>query len=542
LSRSDPDNLSFPHPQSGPFGFGKGGSFTSVALVAILSLTFYLRLLFFGQIIDADVGNLAYLGWRMAEGEVLIDLEGPGKPPLYPILYALFVWFFGPSVLGIKVFGALFVLMAVIAIYWVGNKAYGRGIGLLSALLFGVFSSAPMVEGGTVNLETLLHFPSLLSIGFFLNGLTSGQRRWYFLAGLFGAMTVLVKQVGGILFLAFLCSEIHKGWRVKEGIIRLSFLGGGALVPVMGLLFFYSFHGYTLHQVYDVLLGSNFRYLQRGYEYRSLWLYFFLSVGTILLENSLLWIGTIFSTIFLMFRMAQGRGEAVDRILLWWAFWSFGVLWISGTFYAHYFLQLIAPFSLLTAFAIVTVWRWAKTSSSQIRWMIRVAWMVLLIIPTVLFVKTDYPYFFSYHPVEQTVHQYKGLYGIFDHYGYGVFSVVQQEIAFYIRDNTHPSDTIYVWGVSPQLYFLAQRRAATRYRTNFNISLNVTDNPAKELRAYAPVVMEDLRLSPPAYIVQIFDLENFPELQWFVQERYQAEIMVEVPGTSLRIHLFRRRI
>src|SRR4030042_3101852 len=79
-----------------------------VVLVAILALTFYLRLLYFGQIIDGDVGNTAYQAWRMAEGEVVIDLEGPGKPPLYPMSYALFIRFFGPSVLGPKLFGRFF--------------------------------------------------------------------------------------------------------------------------------------------------------------------------------------------------------------------------------------------------------------------------------------------------------------------------------------------------------------------------------------------------------------------------------------------------
>jgi 4-amino-4-deoxy-L-arabinose transferase-like glycosyltransferase len=199
-------------------------SFTSIALVAILSLTFYLRLLFFGQIIDGDIGNIGYMGWRMAEGDVLIDLEGPGKPPLYPILYAMFVWLFGPSVLGIKMFGALFVLIAVVAIYWVGNKAYGKNVGLLASLFFGVFSSGPMVEGGTINLETLLHLPSILAVGFFLDGSNSGRLKWYFLAGVFGAMAALVKQVGGVIFFAFLCSEIHRGWRVKQWFQRYSIL------------------------------------------------------------------------------------------------------------------------------------------------------------------------------------------------------------------------------------------------------------------------------------------------------------------------------
>ena len=46
---------------------------TPTVLIAILALTFYLRLLYFGQYIDADVGNAGYQAWRLAEGEVVID-------------------------------------------------------------------------------------------------------------------------------------------------------------------------------------------------------------------------------------------------------------------------------------------------------------------------------------------------------------------------------------------------------------------------------------------------------------------------------------
>src|SRR4030067_1331734 len=87
----------------------------SVVLIAILALSFYLRLLYFGQYIDGDVGNAGYIAWRMAEGEILIDLEGPGKPPLYSMLYAVFIRLFGASVLGLKMFGTVFVLVAILA-------------------------------------------------------------------------------------------------------------------------------------------------------------------------------------------------------------------------------------------------------------------------------------------------------------------------------------------------------------------------------------------------------------------------------------------
>ena len=68
----------------------------------------------------------------------------------------------------------------------------------------------------------------------------------------------------------------------------------------------------------------------------------------------------------------------------------------------------------------------------------------------------------------------------------GCSNVVQREIAYYIRDHTDPAETIYVWGIAPQIYFLAQRRAATRYRNNFNMSILVTDNALKALQGLCP--------------------------------------------------------
>ena len=556
----------------------------STVLIAILALTFYLRLLSFGQTIDGDVGNIGYLAWRMSEGEILIDLEGPGKPPLYSMLYAVFIFLFGPSVIGLKMFGTVFVLMAVLAVYWLANQAYGGKVGLLAAFLFGVFSSGPKVEGGAVNLETLLHFPYILAIGLFLKASESGRLRWYFLTGLCGALATLVKQVGGVLFFVFLCYGIHerwikkdsflvkqglypvrkprhlwRGWRKKRsslieggvqspalsnGVNRYILLAGGALVPVIGVLAFYHFHGYTLNQLYHSVFESNLGYIQRGHEYRSLQssllqLFYFI-MKDILSENGILWVGTMSAAVHLGWRIRRGKGEASDRILLWWAFWSFAIIWTTGTFFWHYFLQIIGPFSVLAAYGIVTSWKLAKSLSPLSRFVAQGGWTALLVVMIIIFIKTDYKHFFSYTPVEQTAFQHEISNGVFD--GYGITKVVEQEIARYIRDHTDPTETIYVWGISPQIHFLAQRKAATRYWTNANMSALVTHNALKAFQANAPSVMEDLRKSHPAYIVQIFRLEDFPELQTFVQDQYVVDKDVTFPVQPYRILLYRRRL
>jgi 4-amino-4-deoxy-L-arabinose transferase-like glycosyltransferase len=518
---------------------------TSAALIAILALTFYLRLLYFGQIIDGDVGRAGYLGWRMAEGEVLIDLEGPGKTPLYSMLYAFFIKLFGPSTMGLKMFGTIFVLMAVVAIYWLAKQAYGKKIGLLAALLFGVFSSGPIIEGGTVNLETMLHFPYILTIGFFVKTSMSGRLRWYFLAGLCAALATLVKQVGGVLFFVFLSYGIHEWWRnkssfsKKQWLYRYILLGIGALLPLIGVISFYHFHGYTLSQLYDSMLGSNFRYVQRGHEYTKLIQLFYLSMKDIFLENGILWVATIFAVAHLGRQIWRGKGQAADRILLWWVFWSFAVLWASGTFFWHYFLQIVAPFSVLAAYGIVTSWKMFRSLPPSPKFVAKMGWTALLIIMVIIFIKTDYKYYFSYTPAEQTVLQHEISKGVYD--AYGLYNIAMGEISSYIRSHTDPNETIYVWGIAPQVYFLAQRRAATRYWTHANMSVLVTNNALKAFKAYASMVIEDIRESHPAYIVQIFRLEDFPDLQAFVRDHYVMDGDAEIFVSPYTVHLYRRR-
>jgi hypothetical protein len=287
------------------------------------------------------------------------------------------------------------------------------------------------------------------------------------------------------------------------------------------------------------MLGSNLRYIHRGHEYASLLTFFSLSLKIMLPENALLWAGTLFCSVYLGWRIWQGKGQASDHLLVWWAFWSFAVLWLAGTFFQHYFLQIVAPFSVLTAYAMVTAWKLPKSLPRLSRSVVRVGVAVLLLIMLIIFIRNDYKHFFSYTPVEQTVLYKEISEGIYD--SYGVYNVVLQEIGYYIRMQTDPGEMIYVWGIAPQIYFLAQRKAATRYRNNYNLSALVTGNSLKALEAYAPVAIEEIRKSEPTYIVQIFPLDVFPGLQAFVRDHYLIDKVVEYPVPPHEIRLYRKQ-
>ena len=148
----------------------------------------------------------------------------------------------------------------------------------------------------------------------------------------------------------------------------------------------------------------------------------------ILSENGLLWAGTIFAGAHLGWKIWHGEGEVTGRILLWWAFWSFAVLWVTGTFFWHYFLQIVGPFSVLAAYGFEASWKLAKSLSPLPRLMAQWGWVILLIwIMAIFFIRTDYKYFFSYTPLEQTMYQHELSKGVFTQYG--MSNVVNQQIA-----------------------------------------------------------------------------------------------------------------
>jgi 4-amino-4-deoxy-L-arabinose transferase-like glycosyltransferase len=209
-------------------------------------------------------------------------------------------------------------------------------------------------------------------------------------------------------------------------VYRYALVGGGALLPLVGIIIFYHIHGYTLRELYDSLLASNFRYLQRGYEYASSLRSFSLIMRVILPENCLIWLGTIFASTYIVWQSLQGKGQKSDLLLFWWAFWSFAVLWVSGTFFWHYFLQIVAPFSVLAAYGVITSWKLTKFLSPLSKHVLRGVWVTILGISTFVFMKTDYKYFFSYSPIKQTMFQHKVSDGVFE--GYGVYNIVQHEI------------------------------------------------------------------------------------------------------------------
>ena len=133
------------------------------------------------------------------------------------------------------------------------------------------------------------------------------------------------------------------------------------------------------------------------------------------------------------------------------------------------------------------------------------------------------------------------------------------DIALRLRANTTPQDSLFVWGMQPQIYQLAHRRMATRFaHTSPQVGLLQYENyvPLDQDRSACvwpgslEQMMEDLGADPPAYVVDAsqdyifalgqYPISAFPEFAEWLEADYVYDFEQAGPQKSLLV-IYRRR-
>ena len=107
----------------------------------------------------------------------------------------------------------------------------------------------------------------------------------------------------------------------------------------------------------------------------------------------------------------------------------------------------------------------------------------------------------------------------------------------YLKENSSPSDRIFIWGTQPVIYFLSERRPANRFISN--LGLISPWGP----RAWREELVRDLKKSPPPYLIVVRKdaipsvsythddsetfLKVFPDLAAFIRENYGPSKAIE---------------
>ena len=116
------------------------------------------------------------------------------------------------------------------------------------------------------------------------------------------------------------------------------------------------------------------------------------------------------------------------------------------------------------------------------------------------------------------------------------------DVAVYLRERTRPDERIQVWGYESLVYYLADRRAASRFQMTHPLVMRVPgeDLTPMQLRWRAEF-LDDVSLQPPTYIAVVRQdnwwwapeeqtseqlLDDFPEWKRIIERDYTREHVI----------------
>ena len=314
----------------------------------IVVLTMAVRMPLLNIPLDRDEGEDAYIGWRMGLHELpyrdWVDLKSPGIFWIYRLALALPL----ESVRAIHLVGALCAAASAGALFVLARRFLETFWAAVAAVLLGLLSADPAVQGNAANTELFMQLPLLLSLLAFFGALAGGghRRKLMFLCGALAGLAALVKQAAALHWVFLLVVYpmfCEKGERRRKTLIFAAWSGAGAVVVWGGVMVYFLFQ-HAGHEFIHSVLFHNLDYLGIVAPEDRL-AHFKGAVGGLFKSQAIIWLLCIAGSADLL-RRRQRRWFSF--LLLWTLTSAIGVN-TSGSFLPHYFQSLLPPLSLAAA-------------------------------------------------------------------------------------------------------------------------------------------------------------------------------------------------
>lgn len=467
-------------------------------LAAIFLFTLILRLNFIHQPLDRDEGGYFLLGQEILRGGIpyrdVIEMKLPGSFYLFAL-----IMLFGSSVEYIRVITALYTLLTLLATYLVARNACNGRAGLLAALLCGIFSCGPVVQGNGSNLEVFLLLPVMAGVYALFRGFDTGRPLNFAASGLLLAIAVMIKNVAlpvyllPLLMLPFTWST-ENSWR-RVALNTAAYIGPGIALGALLAAYLVSRNAWDDFIHWNVTVGGAYA--------KTPWSLFFermTSRGlTTVSEFMPLWLAALPTLCWLLIK----RRSIKDVFLTGVVAAAFIGACLPGKFWPHYFIPLIPPLAVASGMGISLLFE----KSRPVRY-ISLAVLLLAAVPTI---RMDYPYYRAPADRASTLT-----------FGSDVF-VKADQVARYVKERTKPDDTIFQWGWEPEIYVVAGRRPPNRFSTHMTI--DSSPDPSAAIQQLVGSIIT----SRPAYIIVQSGRDSwpgFPELSMLITLMYHQETVI----------------
>lgn len=275
------------------------------------------------------------------------------KPPLHYWFNVLSIKIFGETEFAARFFGALWGVLGILFIYYLGRKLFGRREAILSALILS--TSVGIIVQARINItDTTLSICMTACLGFFLLAIQESEQkksRYYHLFYIFSALAVLAKGLIGIVLpgaIIFFYLLITKRWhklremRLVTGIpLFLLVCAPWFILVIMRNPEFARF--FFIHEHFE-------RFLTKVHgRYQPPWFFIPILIGVMLP-----WSFFIPAAITRVWRERKEAGFDTQLFLFLWVVIIFSFFSVSDSKLVPYILPVYPPLALLLGVTFAT--------------------------------------------------------------------------------------------------------------------------------------------------------------------------------------------
>jgi 4-amino-4-deoxy-L-arabinose transferase-like glycosyltransferase len=416
---------------------------TEVALALCIGLlVIALRAPLFDLPLERDEGGYAYIAWRLAHGEVPYRDWFDQKPPGIFAVYRAALALPGDPRVAIRAAAALSAALSSIALLFLAQPLLGRTAAALAAVLLGLLSADPMMQGPIANTEIFM-LPGVVAAAALFLRVVAADRTPIAVCTALGislGIACAFKQVAAVnvpfFLLAFaLCARGPRRWSRLAAFTGWMALGG--LLVWGPILIWLQLRG-GLAAALDAALLHNLSYasaLSLSQRLANLAYY----GARFAPSQAAAWILASAGLVLL----ARRRDRFPAFTLGGWALANAAGVSASGHYFPHYFQQLLPAVACLAA-ATVAAERGAPGPSRR-----RVALVSALALAPLVLAALRFSAM-SAGDAMQTIYPDNAFQSM---------PALAREIAAV----SEPQDTVFLFGTEPELLFDARRVSATRY-------------------------------------------------------------------------------
>ena len=467
------------------------------AVLGIILAVSALRAMHLGFPLERDEGEFGYIAQELLRGAPMYETAYTQKLPGTYLVYALVLSVFGQTLQAIHL-GLLLANAAIMALLFLLLRRTHNGLaGSIAALVFGITAMSPGLLGFAAHATIFVALFATGGLYLLLLARERDRAALYLASGLCFGLAFLMKQSGVFFAPLALAALVADRWTTQPrrlgriALQALTFAAGAAAPILLTFAYYLAIGKFSAFWFWTVQFAGEFA----GQVGRAEALKFLLE-GTrdATAGFEILWILSVVGLGALLRDSALGRTR-----VFYLAFLVAGVLAIVPGFYFtnHYYLTALPAVALLVGAL------GSGRGPARRRSLVAGVW-ALTAAGLVLGIGKHGAYYFG---SESDAAISRKIYG-------GNPFPESVEIGEYLKRHTTPEDRIAVLGSETQIYFYAQRRAASRFVNTYFLMAHHARN-----RDMQHEMIRDIEQARPKYMVTVF----FPS-SWMRKEDSPMDI------------------